>query len=157
MLPHSTSSGATPEMRVIAEDATRRLYAAKHSPDERWVSFIASPDGTRSTVYVTPANGGAWIPMTGDRYFEDKPRWSPDGGTLYFLSNRTGFWNVWARRFDTGAGAPVGEPFQVSHFDSSVQMIRHAPDLQFAITRERLILPITQTSGAIWVLENVGH
>jgi hypothetical protein len=34
-------------------------------------------------------------------------------------------------------------------------MIRNVSDLQIAVTRERLILPITQSSGVIWVLENV--
>jgi hypothetical protein len=28
-------------------------------------------------------------------------------------------------------------------------------DMQLAVTRERLILPITQTSGNVWVLENL--
>ena len=93
--------------------------------------------------------------MTEGRYFEDKPRWSPDGQALYFLSNRTGFWNLWGRRFEPETGRPVGEPFQVSQFDTSAQMIRNVADLQIAITGERLILPITQTSGVIWVLDNV--
>jgi Tol biopolymer transport system component/DNA-binding winged helix-turn-helix (wHTH) protein len=154
-LPNTTASGPSPETHVVAADARQNLYAAKNSPDERWVSFIARPDMTRSTVFVSPANGGSWIGMTDGRYFEDKPRWSPDGGTLYFLSNRTGFWNLWGRRFDSNAGAPVGDAFQVSHFDTSAQMIRNLADLQIAITRERLILPITQASGVIWVLENV--
>ena len=33
--------GSAP-MRVVAADARRNLYAAKHSPDGRWVSFIAA-------------------------------------------------------------------------------------------------------------------
>jgi Tol biopolymer transport system component/DNA-binding winged helix-turn-helix (wHTH) protein len=154
-LPNAAAAGPAPEMLVIAADAQHNLYSAKNSPDGRWVSFIAAPDPTRSTVFVSPANGGSWVRMTEGRYFEDKPRWSPDGRTLYFLSNRTGFWNLWGRRFDSATGSPAGAPFQVSHFDTSVQMIRNLSDLQIAITRERLILPITQSSGAIWVLENV--
>ncbi|MPY91232.1 MAG: hypothetical protein GEU99_25390 [Luteitalea sp.] len=155
-LANSAGSDRAPDMRVIAADARRNLYAAKRSPDERWVSFIAAPDRTQSTVFVSPAEGGPWTAITEDRYFEDKPRWSPDGRTLYFLSNRTGFFNVWGRRFDPQRGKPVGEPFQVSQFDSSVQMVRNdVSNLQIAVTRDRLILPITQTLGAIWVLENV--
>jgi hypothetical protein len=142
-------------MRVIAADAHQNLYAAKNSPDGRWISFIARPDVTRSTVFISPAAGGPWIGVTEGRYFEDKPRWSPDGRALYFLSNRTGFWNLWGRRFDPDAGRPVGGPFQVSQFDTSAQMIRNLANLQIAITGDRLILPITQSSGVIWVLDNV--
>jgi hypothetical protein len=145
-------------MKVIAADAERDLYAAAYSPDGRWISFIAAPDLSRSTVFVTSAAGGPWIAVTqpDDHYFEDLPRWSPDGRTLYFLTNRTGFWNLWGQRFDREAGTPLGAPFQVSRFDSSVQMVGpNVSGLQMAVTRERLILPVTQTSGAVWVLENV--
>ena len=157
-LSTASASGATPAMQVIASDAHRNLYAAAYSPDGRWVSFIAAPDLSRSTVFVSPGAGGTWIPITSpdDHSFEDLPRWSPDGRTLYFLSNRTGFWNLWGRRFDRDAGTAIGEPFQVSRFDSSVQMVGpNVSGLQMAITRDRLILPVTQTSGAVWVLENV--
>jgi Tol biopolymer transport system component len=157
-LPNSAAAGSSSDMRVIAADDERNLYAAKHSPDGRWVSFIAASDPVRSTVIVSPAAGGRWVPMTdpADRYFEDKPRWSPDGRTLYFLSNQSGFWNLWGRRFDPAAGRAIGEPFQVSRFDSSVQMVpSNVSNLQIAVTRDRLILPMTQTSGSVWVLENV--
>jgi Tol biopolymer transport system component/DNA-binding winged helix-turn-helix (wHTH) protein len=157
-LANTPATDTAPDMHLVAADARRNLYAAKHSPDGRWVSFIAAADLTRSTVFVSPAGGGAWIPITpdDDRYFEDKPRWSPDGRTLYFLSNRNGFWNLWGRRFDPERGWASGAPFQVSRFDSSLQMVReNVADVQIAITSRRLILPVTQTSGAVWVLENV--
>jgi Tol biopolymer transport system component/DNA-binding winged helix-turn-helix (wHTH) protein len=157
-LANSPTDGSLPDMHMVAADPKRNLYAAKQSPDGRWVSFIAATDLTRSTVFVSPAAGGPWIAITEteDRYFEDKPRWSPDGRTLYFLSNRNGFWNLWGRRFEPDAGKPVGDAFQVSRFDSTLQMVpSNVSDLQIAITRRRLILPVTQTSGAVWVLDNV--
>jgi Tol biopolymer transport system component/DNA-binding winged helix-turn-helix (wHTH) protein len=159
-LANPATGGAASDMHMVAADPTRNLYAAKQSPDGRWVSFIAASDPMRSTVFVSPVAGGPWIAMTDtdDRYFEDKPRWSPDGRTLYFLSNRNGFWNLWGRRFEPGAGKALGEAFQVSRFDSSLQMVpSNVSNLQIAITRQRLILPVTQTSGAVWVLDNVNH
>jgi Tol biopolymer transport system component len=157
-LANSAEEGVAPDMDLVAADARRNLYAAKHSPDGQWVSFIAATDLTRSTVFISPVGGGSWIPMTEDqdRYFEDKPRWSPDGRTLYFLSNRNGFWNLWGRRFDPDGGRALGEPFQVSRFDSSLQMVRdNVSNVQVAITSRRLILPVTQIAGAVWLLDNV--
>jgi Tol biopolymer transport system component/DNA-binding winged helix-turn-helix (wHTH) protein len=156
-LSNVPTAGLAPEMQLIASDADRNLYAAAYSPDGRWVSFIAAPDRSRSTVFVSPAAGGPWVPITqtDDHTFEDLPRWSPDGRTLYFLSNRTGFWNLFGRRFNPDTGTPLGEIFQVSRFDSSLQMVSNVSGLQMAVTHERLILPVTQTTGAVWVLENV--
>ena len=156
LLPITTVPDETPDIRVIAADAERKLYAAKTSPDGRWISFIAARDSTQSAVFVVPAAGGDWMPITDGQFFDDKPRWSPDGRMMYFLSNRTGLWNVWGRPFDPQAGLPTGDSFQVTQFDSSVQMVQqNISDLQMAVTGDRLILPVTQVSGAIWVLENV--
>jgi len=153
-------SGSRPELHVIASDVDRNLFAAAYSPDGQWVSFIAAPDLSRSTVFISPSTGGPWAAVTdsGDHWFKDLPRWSADGRTLYFLSNRTGFWNLWGRRFGSDEGTPLGEPFQVSHFDTAVRMVGpEVSALQIAITRNRLILPVTQTSGAIWILESIDN
>lgn len=155
-----STSDSRGEMEVIAAHPERDLYAAAYSPDGRWVSFIAARDLTRSTVFVSPAGGGRWNALTSpeDLSFEDLPRWSPDGRTLFFLSNRNGFWNLWGRRVDPDTGMPVGEPYQISRFDSTVQMVGpEVSALQFAVTRDRLILPVTETSGAVWILENVNR
>jgi Tol biopolymer transport system component/DNA-binding winged helix-turn-helix (wHTH) protein len=157
-LSTASASSRETEMQVFAADADRNLYAAAYSPDGQWVSFIAASDLTRSTIFVSPSAGGSWVAMTSteDNSFEDLPRWSPDGRTLFFLSNRSGYWNLWGRRFDRASGTPAGDPFQISRFDSTVSMI--GPDvsaLQIAITHGRLVLPVTQSSGAVWVLEGV--
>lgn len=128
------------------------------SPDQRWISFNAlnatGPAG--STIYVVPASGGEWIRITGDRYWDDKPRWSPDGRTIYFISNRTGFFNVWGARFNPANGRPVGEPFRVTDFESPGQMIPPVLALtEISLAADRLVLDITEASGNIWILDNV--
>lgn len=162
LLNPSPGAGPAPdEMRVIAEDPRRDLFSARYSPDGRWISFIALSDLTRATVFVIPARGGPWIRVgeAEERYLEDKPRWAPDGRALYYLSNRDGFWNLWGRAFDPDAGVAVGEPFRVSNLRSTPHMMPLLPGtisrVQIGVTRDRVILPVAQTSGAIWVLEDV--
>jgi Tol biopolymer transport system component/DNA-binding winged helix-turn-helix (wHTH) protein len=163
LMSPSREQGRTDEMRVIAADPRRDLFSARYSPDERWISFIALSDLMRATVFVIPAQGGPWIRMgeVEERYLEDKPRWAPDGRALYYLSNRDGFWNLWGRRFDPVAGRALGEPFQVSNLRSSPQVMPLLPGTisraQIGVTRDRVILPVAQTSGAIWVLEDVNR
>jgi hypothetical protein len=92
------------------------------------------------------------------KYWEDKPRWSPDGRALYFVSNRTGFYNVWRIRFDRTNGKPTGEPFRVTSFQSPSQMISPVlASMEMSLTTDRLVLDITQVSGNIWMLDNIAH
>jgi Tol biopolymer transport system component len=153
----TVSASADPKVRLLASDQMRHLFAAQISPNGRWISFHAQkPElNLSSTVYVMPAAGGPWVSMTDGQSLHDKPRWSPDGRTLYFLSKQDGFWNLWGRRFDPRAGTPVGEAFQVTRFESPDRLISSDNQLQLSITRDRLILPITETSGAVWVLDRV--
>ena len=150
----SLNPEAASGLRVIASDRDRDLFEGRVSPDGKWISFIASPNPASSTVFVTPITGGPWIPITNRSAYDDKPRWAPNGRTVYFLSNRTGFFNVWGQRLDPIAKVPLGKPFQVTDFELSSQMV--TPDImsaQIGVTKNRLILPIKEASGAVWVLE----
>ena len=147
-----------PRMRVIASHPTKNLFENRFSPNGRWITFIAveSSDAGVSTIFVMPASGGRWTPMTEGMAYDDKPHWGPDGSTLYFVSNRDGLFNVWGRRFDGATGTPVGASFRVTSFSSPRQTI--SPQLsrmQIAVTARHLFLPITETSGELWMLENV--
>ena len=96
------------------------------------------------------------IRITDVRQWADKPRWSPDGKTIYFLSDRRGFFNVWGVHFDPVKGRPQGEPFQVTSFETPTLMIpKNAAAVEVSLTDDRLVLPIVQTSGNIWILDNV--
>ena len=155
----AASDAATePRMRVIASDPAKNLFEKRFSPDGRWITFIAveSSDAGVSTIFVMPASGGRWTPMTEGLAYDDKPHWGPDGSTLYFVSNRDGLFNVWGRRFDGATGTPSGASFRVTSFSSPRQTI--SPQLsrmQIAVTARHLFLPITETSGELWMLENV--
>jgi hypothetical protein len=51
---------------------------------------------------------------------------------------------------------PVGEPFQVTSFASPRQTISaELSRMQIAITATHLFLPMTETSGELWLLDNV--
>jgi hypothetical protein len=128
------------------------------SPDDRWVVFGAGSNSQNieSSLFVVPASGGPSTRITDGRYWDDKPRWSPDGRTIYFVSGPGGFFNVWGIRFDPAVGKPVGQPFQVTKFDSPRLMIpRFIPPVGLSLTQDKLVLTMAQESGNIWVLDNV--
>jgi Tol biopolymer transport system component/DNA-binding winged helix-turn-helix (wHTH) protein len=157
LLPVSSAPQAQKDVQIIASDPERHLYQATFSPDQRWIAFIAvsRPSGT-SAICVIDADGNQWTSVSDGTFWDDKPRWSPDGKTIFFLSNRSGFANLWGRRFNPVSGKPEGEPFRVTSFDSPTKrMPSPIVSTEFAIAADRLILPVVEASGSVWVLENV--
>jgi Tol biopolymer transport system component len=158
LFPIAAAPRAETQMRVVAADAEQSLFQARFSPDERWISFnaIKASDAGVSTIHVVPRSGGTWTRITDGKYWDDKARWSPDGKTIYYVSNRTGFFNVWGIRFDPKSGTPVGQPFRVTTFDSPGQMVLPTPALlELSLAVDRMVLPIMEVSGSIWILTNV--
>jgi len=160
LLPIAAAPQAETQMRLIASHPEMNLYQARFSPDQKWICFNAkkeTEDGI-STIYVVPASGGELRRITEAKYNDDKARWSPDGRRIYFVSSRTGFFNVWGIDFDPAAGEPRGEPFRVTNFESPSRMILpEVSIMEMALAADRIVLPIMEVSGGIWILENVGR
>jgi Tol biopolymer transport system component len=158
LFPIAAAPRAETQSRIITSHPNKSLWQMNFSPDQHWISFnalnLSGP--TNSIIYVIPASGGEWIPITDGKYWCDKPRWAPDGKTIYYTSNRTGFSNIWGIRFDLQTGGPVGEPFQVTDFQSPSRMISQVGALaEISLTKDRLALDITEMSGNIWILDKI--
>ena len=145
-------------VQILASDPRRNLFNQRFSPDQRWITFLAHDlsYAATSTVYVAPSGGGPWRAVTDGAWFDDKPRWGPDGRVLYFVSNRSGVANVWGRRFDEAIGAPVGDPFQVTRFRSAQFLLTpRTVQMDIAITATQLLLPMTESRSDVWMLDQV--
>ena len=75
-----------------------------------WMSLDVSPDGRAivfdlmGDLYTMPVTGGRATRITSGVAFDAQPRWSPDGRSLTFVSDRSGSDNVWIANAD-GSGA----------------------------------------------------
>jgi Tol biopolymer transport system component len=153
-----TVDTAPPSTRHIATDPKRDLFNATMSPNQNWIAFQAVDwrDVRSSTLFVVAADGGTWTAISEGQSFDDKPRWAPDGKTLYFTSNRNGAVNLWGRRFDSAAGTPLGHTFQVTAFETPQFMFASdTKSMDFAIAPDRVLLPIARNAGQIWILDRV--
>lgn len=68
-----------------------------------------APDGSRivfdllGDLYVVPISGGTAQPLTQGSAWDARPRFSPDGKQLAFVSDRSGAASRWVMQLDTGA------------------------------------------------------
>lgn len=71
-----------------------------------WMSLDVSPDGQTivfdllGDLYTVPMTGGKATRITEGMAFDAQPRFSPDGETVVFVSDRSGGDNVWTMRLD---------------------------------------------------------
>ena len=148
-----------PEARKITSHPAYDLAQPHYSPNGRWILFqaIREMPTVEASIYVVPATGGHWTLISKSQPWDDKPRWSPDGKKIYFISARGGLFNVWGIRFDPINGQPVGEVFQVTAFKNPSLMIP-ADKINFvelSLTQDKLVLAMEDRSGSLWVLDNV--
>jgi Tol biopolymer transport system component len=71
-----------------------------------WMSLDVSPDGQTivfdllGDLYTLPIAGGKATRITEGLAFDAQPRFSPDGQSIVFISDRSGGDNVWTMRLD---------------------------------------------------------
>ncbi len=121
------------------------------SPNGKLVAFtVQTVDMANNTkpaqIYVVPAAGGTPVKITTDGSLNTRPRWSPDSGRLYFVSNRvspgtpSGLSQIWSANVDgteprivttlpTGAdGETISPDGQLIIFTSDVYPVCEAPN-----------------------------
>ena len=150
-----TSNG---KVTPLIQDPGHDVFEAHFSPDARWVTFTVL-DNSTSRVFIAPFRlapipPGEWIPVTGDTAWTDKPRFSNDGRSILFSSDRDGFRCIWAQRL-TPAMRPTGDQFAVFHSHGSQLSIRNGPlsEEGMSVGQGLLVFDQTEFKGNIWMLE----
>ncbi|MDH3733807.1 MAG: amidohydrolase, partial [Gemmatimonadota bacterium] len=124
LIPFSIALGITlPAGGAIAQEAassedepskneTLPLEAARSfhldTDEGSWLSLDVSPDGQTivfdmlGDLFTLPIGGGTATRITNGMAFDMQPRFSPDGESLVFVSDRSGGDNVWTMDLATG-------------------------------------------------------
>jgi hypothetical protein len=92
-------------IRTLWQGAGRhdQAFTPAWSPDGSRIAFTAWRAGGLRDVMIVDVASGAVRDVTTDRALDGDPVFSPDGRWLYFTSDRTGIFNVFARDLATGA------------------------------------------------------
>lgn len=110
--------------RALAEGDGDNGEAAP-SPDGRAIAFVHRPfdDLNRWELRLAEVESGQIRPLTGAAKQKDwSPQWSPDGARVAFLSQRSGYTEVWLTT--TGGGEPV----RLTQFNQDVGEFAWSPD-----------------------------
>lgn len=71
-----------------------------------WISLDVSPDGQlivfdlMGDIYSMPIGGGQATPLTQGMAYDVHPRFSPDGKSILFISDKSGSDNIWTMRLE---------------------------------------------------------
>jgi Tol biopolymer transport system component len=89
------------ETPLLEVEEGRALLDTDLSWDDRWLAIqTGEPDGKVAISVVplreSPISTEDWVEIAGRNTWVGAPRWSPDGKTLYYLSDRDDFTCVWA-------------------------------------------------------------
>ncbi len=148
--------------KVFLERPGFALYQTKFSLDDQFVALNACHDydsGVRDCrIFIVPIENGVppppdrWISVDHPSHWDDKPRWSPNGNLLYFISDRDGYLCLWAQRLANRTKAPVGTPFPVYHFHSARLSTANLDMsiLEIGVAKDKIIVGLGELTGNVW-------
>lgn len=147
--------GAWP--KSLTNDKSGDAWDARPSPDGKSIAYVFRPfeDLRRLDIRLINLENGHNSPLVSQP--EEKnhtPRWAPDSSRLAFLSQRTGFFEIWL------ADPQTGQITQLTNLGSDVSEIAWSPDgskLALVINRHgsfELAL-LTVETAEIHVLHNL--
>jgi Tol biopolymer transport system component/DNA-binding winged helix-turn-helix (wHTH) protein len=143
----------------LLESVNYGFAQSKFSPDSHWVTFEAAHSG-RSWLFIaalrnlmTAAPESEWIPVAAGGDWADKPRWAPDGNSIYFISNRDGYLCLWAQRLAADTKKSMGAPVSIAHFHGSRLSMRNVGlgALETSVARDKIAFNLGDLTGNIWV------
>lgn len=106
-------------------DSTQEKKATKELPLEpdrsiqlktnegTWISLDVSPDGSQiafdmmGDIYLLPISGGLATQITSGMAFDTHPRYSPDGNSIVFTSDKSGAENIWTLDISDDEAEPI--------------------------------------------------
>ena len=117
-----------------------------------WMSLDVSPDGSTiafdllGDLYTIPIEGGEATALTSGLAWDFQPRYSPDGSTIAFTSDRSGGNNIWIMNADGTDPLPVT--------DESFRLVNNpswSADGRYIAARKHFTTERSAGTGEIWL------
>jgi Tol biopolymer transport system component len=117
--PADSTKKATKELPLEPE-----REVAFNAREGTWISLDISPDGKTlvfdllGDLYTLPIEGGQATPLTRGLAYEVHPRFSPDGKSLVYISDKSGSENIWVMDLESKEETQISED-KDQHFFSA--------------------------------------
>jgi serine/threonine protein kinase/Tol biopolymer transport system component len=152
----------TGETYDLLKDGQTDIWGGRFSPDGRWLLFNVTPSPVESRVYIAPFDPSRrgpvpvseWVPVTDGSSWDDKPRWSPDGHSVIFVSHRDGYRCIWRQALDPQTRRPLEAPSAVLHLHRarlSMSNVNIGP-LSIQVAHDKLVFSLGELTGNVWML-----
>ena len=152
---------AAPEKVDVAADINKpRADARKVSfqtTTSTWSSVDVSPDGRTlvfdllGDIYTLPIAGGEAKPVSTGPAFDSHPRYSPDGRTIAFTSDRGGIDNIWLMDADGSNPRPV-----TAEKDAYVSGAAWTPEGNYLVARKEDAKRAGIEPDELWIYHREG-
>jgi Tol biopolymer transport system component len=142
---------------ILADPSGAQLLYPSFSWDDRWVAFMRRQEG-RTRIMVTPvrddgslAGSDAWIPISSDDVDGARPRFTPDGATLFYLETRGNVMILVRQPLDPKTKRPVGVSASLAGVQNIPQSVFNI-GLQnvLTVTRDRLFYNTAEVRANVW-------
>ena len=107
-------SAARAKHPIVFEDLARvqRISDPQVSPDGKWIAYVVGvvdleANKTNNHIWICSVDGGEVRQLTRGEASDTRPRWSPDGKSLAFISARGGTSQVWILPLLGGEARPL--------------------------------------------------
>jgi Tol biopolymer transport system component len=135
--------------RVNLATENRRLVLKGDAVQPSWsphgfrIAYWGRSSSGQRVVWTVPAGGGEAVQATEGTSIDWNPVWSPDGRSLYFVSDRSGITNLWRLPIDERSGRVRGKPEPVTTSGQAAMLLSLARDgrhIAYASDETRTVL-----------------
>jgi Tol biopolymer transport system component len=147
---------ATKKEKDFLRDPDQPLYQASFSWDDHWVVFKRQFTA-RSQIMIAPAQNVVssqperWIAVTDGSNVDDKPQFSPEGDSVYFLSSRDGHACIWNQRVHPLTKHPIGPPTPYEHRHSLSFDFFRLGRTELSVARNSIIISVPEVVSDLWI------
>jgi Tol biopolymer transport system component/imidazolonepropionase-like amidohydrolase len=157
--PQTTAKPADAKWDVTAPFGPTKTLAFDTS-EGTWINVDVSPDGSRlvfdllGDLYTMPIAGSGTAPatrLTSGPAFDMQPRFSPDGRSIAFTSDRGGLFNIWL--MDADGRNPKAVSKEQKWWVNSPTW---SPDGQYVFARRHFVQTRSLGAGEVWMFHRSG-